>query len=117
MKIPFFDIDVTYRELKPEIDEAIQRVLNSGSYILGKEVEAFEREFAEYCGAKYCIGVSNGLDALHLILRAWEIGEGDEVLVPAHTFIATWLAVSNTGAKPIPVDIDNYERKIKNLFR
>ena len=106
MKIPFFDIDVTYRELKPEIDEAIQRVLNSGSYILGKEVEAFEREFAEYCGAKYCIGVSNGVDALHLILRAWEIGEGDEVLVPAHTFIATWLAVSNTGAKPIPVDID-----------
>ena len=106
IKVPFIDVVATYRELKSEIDKAIQRVLDSGWYILGNEVEAFENEFAMYCGIKYCIGVSSGLDALHLVLRAWGISEGDEVIVPAHTFIATWLAVSHTGATPIPVDID-----------
>src|SRR5271156_5998285 len=80
--------------------------MRSAWYILGKEVEAFEREFAEYCGAKHCIGVGNGLEALHLILRAYGIGEGDEVIVPSNTYIATWLAVSYTGAKPVPVEPD-----------
>jgi len=106
MEIQFLDIGATYTELKEEIDEAISRVLNSGWYILGEEVRTFEEEFAAYCGTKYCVGVSNGLDALHLVLRAWDIGEGDEVIVPSNTYIATWLAVSYSGAKPIPVEPD-----------
>ncbi len=104
MNIPFLDIGAAYRELQQEIDEAVQRVLQSGWYILGEEVERFEAAFAAYCGVRHCIGVGNGLDALHLILRAYEIGEGDEVIVPSHTFIATWLAVSFAGAKPVPVE-------------
>jgi dTDP-4-amino-4,6-dideoxygalactose transaminase len=80
--------------------------MESGWFILGAEVEAFETEFAAYCGARHCIGVGNGLDALHLILRAMEIGEGDEVIVPANTYIATWLAVSYAGATPVPVEPD-----------
>ena len=104
MNIPFLDIGAAYRELQPEIDAAVQRVLQSGWYILGEEVECFEAEFAAYCGVRHCIGVGNGLDALHLILRAYEIGEGDEVIVPSHTFIATWLAVSFAGATPVPVE-------------
>jgi dTDP-4-amino-4,6-dideoxygalactose transaminase len=78
--------------------------LQSGRYILGEEVDRFEEEFAEYCGVQYCIGVGNGLEALHLILRAYGIGEGDEVIVPSYTFIATWLAVSFAGATPVPVE-------------
>lgn len=88
------------------IREAIGRVVDSGWYILGQETEAFEREFATYCGVKHCIGVANGLDALHLVLRAWGIGPGDEVIVPSNTFIATWLAVSQAGATPVPVEPD-----------
>lgn len=105
MNIPFLDLKTTYDELKPEFDAAYHRVMESGWYLLGQELEAFEAEFAAYCGAKYCIGVGNGLDALHLILRAYDIGPGDEVIVPVHTFIATWLAVSQVGATPVPVDI------------
>ncbi len=86
------------------IESAIRRVLDSGWYILGEECKAFEREFAQHCGATHCIGVANGLDALHLILRAYGIGPGDEVIVPSHTFIATWLAVSQCGATPVPVE-------------
>jgi dTDP-4-amino-4,6-dideoxygalactose transaminase len=104
MKVVFLDIKASYSELKNELDAAYQRVANSGWYILGEEVEAFETEFATYCGAKHCIGVGNGLDALHLILRAYGIGTGDEVIVPANTYIATWLAVSHTGATPVPVE-------------
>ena len=104
MRVPFLDVGQAYLELKGELDAAVQRVLHSGWYILGEELEAFEAEFAAYCGARYCIGVGNGLDALHLILRAYGIGPGDEVIVPAHTFIATWLAVTTAGAKPVPVD-------------
>ena len=88
------------------IREAMGRVLDSGWYILGHETETFETEFAAYCGAAHCIGVANGLDALSLILRASGIGEGDEVIVPSNTFIATWLAVSQVGATPVPVDPD-----------
>lgn len=88
------------------IQQVVQRVLASGWYILGQETEAFEREFAHYCGVDHCIGVANGLDALHLILRGYGIGPGDEVIVPTNTFIATWLAVSLVGATPVPVEPD-----------
>lgn len=106
MKVPFLDFVQPYEELKAELDEAYVRFMRSAWYILGREVEAFEQEFAAYCGSKYCVGVGNGLEALHLILRAYEIGEGDEVIVPSNTYIATWLAVSYTGAKPVPVEPD-----------
>ena len=103
-KIPFLDLGAAYKELKLEIDEAIQRVLDSGRYILGPEVEAFEAEYATYCEANHAIGVADGLDALHLALLAMEVGPGDEVIVPSNTFIATWLAVSQCGATPVPVE-------------
>jgi len=78
--------------------------MTSGWYILGAEVDAFEQEFATYCGTRHCVAVANGLDALHLILRAFDIGPGDEVIVPSNTYIASWLAVSQAGAVPIPVE-------------
>jgi dTDP-4-amino-4,6-dideoxygalactose transaminase len=93
-----------YTELKSEFDQAYQRVMDSGWYILGGEVEAFEQEFAAYLGAKHCIGVGNGLEALQLILMGYGIGSGDEVIVPANTYIASWLAVSYVGATPVPVE-------------
>jgi len=83
---------------------AVARVIDSGWYILGEETSRFEAEFADYCGVSHCIGVANGLDALTLTLRALEIGPGDEVIVPANTFIATWLAVSQVGAIPVAVE-------------
>src|SRR5918997_7152146 len=104
MKVPFLNLEAPYLELREELDAAYLRVMKSGWYVLGQEVRAFEEEFAAYCGAEYCIGVGNGLDALHLILRAYGIGSGDEVIVPANTYIATWLAVSYTGARPVPVE-------------
>ena len=106
MNIPFLDLKAPHKELRFELRQAFERVLNSGWYILGSEVNQFEQEFAEYCEAKYCVGVGNGLDAIHLILKAYSIGEGDEVIVPSNTFIATWLAVSYSGAKPVPVEPD-----------
>lgn len=102
--IPFLDLKAPYLELKEELDAAYQRVMQSGWFILGREVEAFEAEFADYCETKHCVGVGNGLDALYLILRAMDIGPGDEVIVPSNTYIATWLAVSNVGATPVPVE-------------
>lgn len=106
MMIPFLELKPTYLELKEELDAAYHRVMDSGWYLLGQELEAFEAEFAGYCETKHCIGVANGLDALHLIVRAMGIGPGDEVIVPSNTFIATWLAVSYAGATPIPVEPD-----------
>jgi dTDP-4-amino-4,6-dideoxygalactose transaminase len=106
VSVPFLDVQAAYRELQPELDAAYRRVMESGQYILGQEVEAFENEFAAYCGARHCIGVGNGLEALHLILRAHNIGPGDEVIVPANTYIATWLAVTDAGATPVPVEPD-----------
>ncbi|GIW34676.1 DegT/DnrJ/EryC1/StrS aminotransferase family protein [Meiothermus sp.] len=103
-RVPFLDLKAAYHELKTEIDSAVLRSLDSGWYIGGSDVEAFEAAFAEYCGAEFCVGVGNGLDALHLVLRAFGIGPGDEVIVPSNTYIATWLAVSYTGAKPVPVE-------------
>jgi dTDP-4-amino-4,6-dideoxygalactose transaminase len=104
--IPFLDIAAATSELETEISEAVQRVLRSGWYIGGPEVAAFETEWATYCGAEHAIGTGNGLDAIVLALRACGIGHGDEVIVPAHTFIATWLAVSQVGAMPVPVEPD-----------
>lgn len=104
--IPFLNLRDSYLELKPEIDAAVARVLDSGWYILGPEVEAFEREYAEYCQAEYCVGLADGLDALHLGLKALGVGPGDEVIVPSNTYIATWLAVSQCGAIPVPVEPD-----------
>jgi dTDP-4-amino-4,6-dideoxygalactose transaminase len=104
MQVPFLDLKANYNSIKPEIDEAVQRTLESGWFVLGKEVEAFEAEFAAYCGVRHCIGVGNGLEALHLILRGYGIGAGDEVIVPANTYIATALAVSYAGATPVLVE-------------
>ena len=104
--IPFLNLKAPHEELRQEMRDALERVLNSGWYIHGTEVKQFESEFSSYCQSKYCVGVGNGLEALHLILRAYDIGEGDEVIVPANTYIATWLAVSYSGAKPIPVEPD-----------
>ena len=104
MRVPFLDLRAGYHELKPELDAASRRVMESGWYILGDEIEAFEREFARYCGAKHCVAVGNGLDALVLILRGYGMGPGDEVVVPANTYIASWLAVSYVGATLLPVE-------------
>ena len=104
MSVAYLDLKPAYLELKDELDAAYRRVLGSGWFILGAEVESFEREFAEYCGVAHCVTVANGLDALGLVLRAWGIGAGDEVIVPANTYIATWLAVSHCGATPVAVE-------------
>jgi dTDP-4-amino-4,6-dideoxygalactose transaminase len=104
--IPFLDLRAAYLDLKPGIDSAVARVLDSGWYICGPEVEAFEADWAAYCGARHAVGLANGLDALTLSLRALDIGAGDEVIVPSNTYIATWLAVSGVGAVPVPVEPD-----------
>ncbi len=104
--IPFLDLGAAYKELKSEIDASIQRVLDSGWYILGPEVEAFEAEWADYCDVAHSVGLANGLDALVLALRALGVESGDEVIVPSNTYIATWLAVSAVGAIPVPVEPD-----------
>src|SRR5262245_28189448 len=104
--VPFLDLRGAHAELREELSAAFERVVSSGWYVLGEEVTAFESEFAQYCGVEHCVGVANGLEGLELILRALEIGPGDEVLVPSNTCIPTWLAVSNVGAKPVPVEPD-----------
>ena len=103
-EVAFLDLRETYLEIKEELEAASLRVLDSGWYILGREVQAFEEEFAAYCGVKHCVGVGNGLEALQLILRVYGIGAGDEVIVPSNTYIATWLAVSAVGATLVPVE-------------
>ncbi|OGK26070.1 hypothetical protein A2954_02810 [Candidatus Roizmanbacteria bacterium RIFCSPLOWO2_01_FULL_37_12] len=104
MKVPFLDIGATYKELETQIDKEFKKIMNSGWYILGQSVSKFEDEFAKYCGVKYCIGVGNGMDALELILRAYNIGPGNEVIIPANTYIATSLVVNLVGATPILVE-------------
>lgn len=104
--IPFLDLKATYIELKNEIDEAYQRVMQSGWYLLGNELSQFEAEFAAFCGTQFAVGVGNGLEALELLLRAHEIGPDDEVIVPSNTYIATWLAVTTVGATVVPVEPD-----------
>ena len=105
-KISFLDLEKINFNYYNEIDDALTNVIKSGWYILGNDVKSFEEEFADYCGAKFCIGVGNGLEALHLILRSMKIGHGHEVIVPANTYIATWLAITYAGAKPVPVEPD-----------
>jgi dTDP-4-amino-4,6-dideoxygalactose transaminase len=102
--IPFLDLQRINGRHRAAYEAALSRVLDSGRVLLGEETAAFEREFAAWCGTSHCVGVGNGFDALHLVLRAWGIGAGDEVIVPSHTFIATWLAVSEVGAWPVPVE-------------
>lgn len=104
--VPFLDLQAAYQELKQELDAAVHRVLDSGWYLLGTELEAFEREYASFVEAEYCVGVGNGLDAIRLSLLALGVGPGDEVLVPSNTYIATWLAVTQVGATPVPVEPD-----------
>ena len=104
--VPFFTMQRLNRELRSNLITAAARVIDRGNLILGEELERFESEFAAYCGVSHAIGVGNGLDALTLILRGLNAGRGSEVIVPGHTFIATWLAVTQTGATIVPVDID-----------
>lgn len=104
MIVPFLDLGAAYKELQSEIEPAVLTSMRAGWYILGSEVESFENDFAAYSEASHCVGVANGLDALHLALRAMDIGPGDEVIVPSNTYIATWLAVSQCGAIPVPVE-------------
>ena len=106
MNVPFHDLSRLHATIRDQLDAAYQRVMDSGWFIMGPELEAFEIEFARYCEVKHCIGVGNGLEALYLILKSYEIGPGDEVIVPSNTFIATWLAVTHCGGRPVPVEPD-----------
>ncbi len=106
MKVPILDLKPAYDELRVELDAAYRRVMESGWLLLGKELEAFEAEYALSIGAKHCIGVANGLEAMQLVLMALGIGPGDEVIVPSHGYIATWLAVTQVGATPVPCEPD-----------
>jgi dTDP-4-amino-4,6-dideoxygalactose transaminase len=104
--IPFLDLQRLHAEVRQSLDAAYHRVVDSGCFIMGPELQAFEREFTRYCGVDHCIGVGNGLDALKLLLQAYGIGPGDEVIVPSNTFIATWLAVTQCGATVVAVEPD-----------
>jgi len=104
MSVPFQDFRAPYEEIREELDAAYRRFMESAWYVLGKEVVAFEGEYAAYCQAEYCVGVGNGLEALHLALLALDVGPGDQVIVPSNTYIATWLAVTHSGATPVPVE-------------
>jgi dTDP-3-amino-3,4,6-trideoxy-alpha-D-glucose transaminase len=106
--IPFLDLGATYLEQQSDLDAAYVRVMRSGRWILGDELSRFETEFAVSCGSQHCVGVGNGLDALYLALEALGIGTGDEVVVPAHTFVATWIAILRCGATPVPVEPTNH---------
>lgn len=105
-EIPFVDLSGMHIEIGAELEAAAARVVASGQYLLGPELESFEEEFAAHCGSEHCVGVASGLAAIELALRAAGIGPGDEVIVPAYTFVATWLAVSRAGATPIAVDVE-----------
>lgn len=105
-KIKFLDLGKVNNRFRAELDAATKRVLDSGWYLLGGEVERFENDFAAYCGTKHCIGVANGLDALNLVIKAYGFGAGDEIIVPANTYIASILAISENGCKPVLVEPD-----------
>lgn len=104
IKVPFLDLYRVNQKYRGKIEFAFKGVLDSGWYILGKKVEEFENNFAKFCNTKYCVGVGNALEAMYLVLKSWDIGDGDEVIVPSNTYIATWLAVSYSGAKIIPIE-------------
>jgi dTDP-4-amino-4,6-dideoxygalactose transaminase len=105
-RVRFVDLRAAQAQIADELVDATRRVIASGWYIRGPEVESFEREWAEYCGTEHCVGVGTGLGALELVLRAWGVGPGDEVIVPSNTYIASWLAVTEVGATPVPVEPD-----------
>ncbi len=117
MKIPVFDLKRQYEQLKAELDNAFTNVFESGSFVLGKNVRLFEEEFAEYIGAGFAVGVGSGTEALHLSLRAYDIGAGDEVITVPNTAVPTISAISFTGAKPVFVDItpDTYTMDLKKV--
>ncbi len=106
MRIPILDLKPAVDELRPELDAAYRRVMDSGWFLLGRELEAFEREYAASIGVEHCVGVANGLEAMQLVLLALGVGPGDEVIVPSNGYIATWLAVTHVGARPIPCEPD-----------
>lgn len=123
MNIPFASFEAMHNELHEEIHQSIEKVISSNWYILGENVKKFESAYAKYCGTEYCVGCGNGLDALYLLLRAYNIGSGDEVIIPSNTFIATALAVTYSGATPVFVEpkLDTYtinpaliEQKVTN---
>ncbi|HET9593702.1 MAG TPA: aminotransferase class I/II-fold pyridoxal phosphate-dependent enzyme, partial [Solirubrobacterales bacterium] len=105
VSVPFLDLKAMREELGGELERAVAGAVESGWYLLGPELEAFERDFAAYCGARHCVGVASGMSAIELALLAAGVGPGDEVIVPAYTWVATWLAVSRTGAEPVGVDV------------
>ncbi len=112
MEIKYLDLQANYQSIKPEIDKAIQQVLDSSAYVLGPAVAGFEKAFAEYCGTKFAIGCNSGTTALTLALRAMEIGPGDEVITAANSFVATAAAIVHAGAKPVLVDVDPETRNL-----
>ena len=117
MRVPFATFEPMHQELRQELDAAYKKVMDSSYFIQGEECKKFEEEFAKYCNVEYCVGVATGLDAIYLILKAMEIGEGDEVIVPSNTFIATALAVSYTGATPVFVEpvIENFNINVNKI--
>src|SRR3989344_6610218 len=110
--IKFVDLARHHAPIRKGIDASIKQVIDTSAFILGKQVDEFEQAFAKYCGMQHCIGVATGTDAIHLILRALDIGTGDEVILPANTFIATALAVEFAGAKTVLVDVDEETQNI-----
>lgn len=116
MKVPFLDLHAINARHESRIKTAMERCFDSGWYVLGREVQAFESAFGDYCGGRRAVGVGNGLDALTLALRALDIGPGDEVIVPGHTFIATWLAVTAVGADPVPVDVCDHSANLDPML-
>lgn len=117
MKVPFVKLEIMHQEIETEIFHKLRKIYDENQFICGPEVEKFEREYAEYLGTRYCVGCGNGLNALYLILKAYGIGEGDEVIVPSDTYIATALAVSSTGAMPVLVEpyIDTYNINVAEI--
>lgn len=117
MNIPFSSFEHMHREIEEEIVSKFREIYHKNWFIKGEEVEKFEQEFAQYCGAKYCVGCGNGLDALYLVLKAYGIGRGDEVIVPSNTYIATALAVSYTGASPVFVEpvLESYNLDVTKI--
>ncbi|MBQ8165690.1 MAG: DegT/DnrJ/EryC1/StrS family aminotransferase [Lachnospiraceae bacterium] len=115
--IAYLGLEKIHSQIRYELEYAIKKVIDNSWYIMGEELDLFEQEYADYCGTKYCLGVGNGLDALHILLKAYNIGQGDEVIVPANTFIATALAVSYVGAIPVLVDAceDTYNINPKHI--
>jgi len=106
MKVPFVDLQAEYKTIQEDVDAAIARVLSRSDFVLGEAVSDFEGAFAHYCEAAYAVGVDSGLSALELVLKAYDVGPGDEIITAANTFIATVLAISNCGAQPVLVDVE-----------